>query len=230
MNRLTRITAILIQLQSKRVVTAKEIADRFEISLRTVYRDIKTLEEAGIPIGSENGVGYFIVDGYSLPPIMITEEEANAMLIAEKLIQSQGDTSLTKDFNSFIIKIKSVLRYTQKENLDKLNNRITPSSFIKGEVSNWLSTVQKAITNESVLLMTYHSIYKDEKTERLIEPLGLYFTEYKAWITVAYCHLRKDLREFRLDRIEDIKHTSEPPEYQEDFSLTEYFKSFWYPS
>lgn len=61
MNRLTRITATLIQLQSKNIVTAKEIAERFEVSLRTVYRDIKTLQEAGVPIGSENGVGYFIV-------------------------------------------------------------------------------------------------------------------------------------------------------------------------
>lgn len=67
MNRLTRITAILTHLQSKRIVTAKEIADRFEISLRTVYRDIKTLQDSGVPIGSENGVGYFIVNGYSLP-------------------------------------------------------------------------------------------------------------------------------------------------------------------
>jgi len=84
MNRLTRITSILTQLQSKKVITAKKIADRFEISLRTVYRDIKTLQGAGVPIGSENGMGYFIVDGYSLPPIMITEEEANALIIFQK--------------------------------------------------------------------------------------------------------------------------------------------------
>lgn len=86
MNRLTRITTILIQLQSKKIVTAKEIADRFEISLRTVYRDIKMLQDAGVPIGSENGIGYFIVSGYSLPPIMITEEEANALIVSEKLM------------------------------------------------------------------------------------------------------------------------------------------------
>ena len=87
MNRLTRITAILTQLQSKRVVTAREIAERFDISLRTVYRDIKTLQDSGVPIGSENGVGYFIVDGFRLPPISLTEEEANSLIILETFIK-----------------------------------------------------------------------------------------------------------------------------------------------
>ncbi|NMH88097.1 helix-turn-helix transcriptional regulator [Flavivirga algicola] len=225
MNRLTRITSILIQLQSKKVVTAKEIADRFEISLRTVYRDIKTLQEAGVPIGSENGIGYFIVDGYSLPPIMITEEEANALIVSEKLISNQGDASLIKDFNSVLIKIKSVLRSFEKENITKLENRITPS--LKKEVfeSNWLSTIQKSITNTKVLEIAYHSIYKDEQTLRKIEPLGVYYTD-KAWIAIAYCRLRKEIREFRLDRISRINPTFETFDYQHDFSLSKYFSRF----
>ena len=230
MNRLTRITAILIQLQSKKVVTAKEIAQRFEISLRTVYRDIKTLQDAGVPIGSENGVGYFIVDGYSLPPIMITEEEANAMLVAEKFIQAQGDLSLTKNFESFITKIKSVLDYAQKDRLTKLGGRITPSSLAKREKSNWLSAIQKAIADELVLSISYHSIYKNEKTKRSIEPLGLYFTDYQAWVVIAHCRLRKALREFRLDRILEMQEVSEGFEYEGEFSLTKYFQTNWVPS
>ncbi len=96
MNRLTRIIAILIQLQSKKIVTASEIAERFEISLRTVYKDIKNTWRSGVPVGSENGVGYFMVNGYSLPPIMITQEEANALIVSEKLILNQGDISWLK--------------------------------------------------------------------------------------------------------------------------------------
>lgn len=226
MNRLTRITAILIQLQSKKIVTAKEIAERFEVSLRTVYRDIKTLEEAGVPIGSENGVGYFIVDGYSLPPIMITEEEANALLIAEKFISNQRDSSLIKDFTSLLIKIKSVLRDTEKENLSKLEDRIIPSYFKKTIDSGWLSMIQKAIGNTQVLEIKYHSIYKDEKTTRKIEPLGIYFTENNAWVVIAYCRLRKELREFRLDRITEAKTTTIPIDYQEDFTLKGYFSKY----
>ncbi|MDD7886325.1 YafY family protein [Flavivirga sp. 57AJ16] len=228
MNRLTRITSILIQLQSKKVVTAKEIANRFEISLRTVYRDIKTLEEAGVPIGSENGIGYFIVDGYSLPPVMITEEEANALIVSEKLIANQGDASLKKDFNSILIKIKSVLRSFEKENIAKLENRITPSFKKDVFESNSLSLIQKSITNTKVLAISYRSIYKDEKTVRHIEPLGVYYTE-KAWIVIAYCRLRNDIREFRLDRILKINPTSQTFDYQKDFSLSKYFSRYTEP-
>ncbi|TAJ51095.1 MAG: HTH domain-containing protein, partial [Chitinophagaceae bacterium] len=93
MNRIDRVTAILIQLQSKRVVKAQEIADRFGISLRTVYRDVKTLEEAGIPVIGEAGVGYSIMEGYRLPPVMFTQEEATALLTAEKLVEKLTDAS-----------------------------------------------------------------------------------------------------------------------------------------
>ncbi len=222
LNRLTRITSILIQLQSKNVVTAKEIAERFEISLRTVYRDIKTLQDAGVPIGSENGIGYFIVEGYSLPPIMITEEEANALIVSEKFIANQGDTSLTKDFNSVLLKIKSVLKKTQKDNLSRLTGRVEPSSRVEVFKSNWLSVIQKAIVNTMVLEITYHSIYKNDETVRNIEPLGVYFTE-KAWVVTAYCRLRKEIREFRLDRITKVNTTKYTFDYQDKFTLQKYF-------
>ena len=128
MNRINRITAILTQLQSKRIVTAQTIADRFEISLRTVYRDIKSLQEAGVPIGSENGKGYFIVDGYRLPPIMFTEEEANALITADKLVHQKNDASLSKNYTSALIKIKAVLRNQQKEKIELLDSRISADS------------------------------------------------------------------------------------------------------
>lgn len=222
MNRLTRITAILIQLQSKKIVIAKDIANRFEISLRTVYRDIKTLQDAGVPIGSENGKGYFIVDGFHLPPIMITEQEANTLVIAEKLIQNQGDTSLNNDFSSLLYKIKSVLKGFQKDNYDKLENRITPSYIKKPLKSISLSFFQNSILKNQVIKITYNSISKNNITHREIEPLGIYFSN-TAWILVAHCRLRLELREFRLDRIIDFKLTTKYFKNIENFNLTEYF-------
>ena len=100
MNRIDRLTAILIHLQTKRVVKAEEIAERFEMSLRTVYRDVKALMEAGVPIGSEAGKGYFIVDGYHLPPVMFTQDEASAMLLAGKLVEKMTDKSIKEAFES----------------------------------------------------------------------------------------------------------------------------------
>src|SRR3981189_3616994 len=117
MNRIDRLTAILIHLQSKKIVKAEEIANRFEISLRTVYRDVKALMEGGVPIGSEAGTGYFIVDGYHLPPVMFSQEEASSMLLAGKLVERMSDQSVRKAFESALLKIKCVLNDTEKSNL-----------------------------------------------------------------------------------------------------------------
>lgn len=225
MNRLTRITAILIQLQSKKIITAKEIAERFEVSLRTIYRDIKTLQDAGVPIGSQNGTGYFIVDGYRLPPISLTEEEANSLIISEAFIKKQGDKSLSKNFHSLLIKIKATLKNFQKEKVELLSSRTL--SFNKGNIieSNWLSDIQKSISSKSQLNITYKSISKEELTNRTIEPQAVYFTN-NVWVVIAFCHLRDGIREFRLDRIRSLNPTFIPFEKLLDFNLQKYFERF----
>lgn len=223
MNRLTRVTAILIQLQSKPVITAKEIADRFEVSLRTVYRDVKMLQEAGIPVGSENGVGYFLPEDFRLAPIALTEEEANAFLISEELMKNQGDKSLAKNFESAAIKIKSTLKNFQKENIQILSQRT--KSFIKDDKveSNALSLIQKAISDKIILEIKYLSLYKEEFTKRKIEPLAVYYTN-NTWIAVAFCHLRKEKREFRLDRIQSIFTTEQNFSGHQNFNFQNYFE------
>src|SRR6187549_2519287 len=124
MNRIDRLTAILIQLQSKKVVKAEEISERFEISLRTVYRDVKALMEAGVPIGSEAGKGYFIVDGYHLPPVMFTQDEASSMLLAGKFVEKMGDKSMKAAFESAMFKIKAVLSDPEKDHLEQLHSHV----------------------------------------------------------------------------------------------------------
>src|SRR5476651_2141904 len=124
MNRIDRISAILIQLQSRRVVKAGDIAERFGISLRTVYRDVKTLEEAGIPIIGEAGVGYSIMDGYRLPPVMFTKEEATAFLTAEKFMEKLTDAITEESYKSAMYKVRAVLRTTDKDYLEQIDQRI----------------------------------------------------------------------------------------------------------
>ncbi len=224
MKRLHRLTAILVKLQSKKVVQAADLADKFDVSIRTIYRDMLALSDAGVPIGAEAGTGYFLVDGYSLPPIMFTEKEANALITASKIIHTNNDKSLISDYDEAIEKVKAILNSTQKQKLELLEQRIVSPPFPKSPSSTYLSVIQKAITDLRVLEVEYTAASK-EFTKRAIEPLGVYFTN-TVWVLIAYCRLRNDYREFRTDRIINLMETSElfPPKF---FTLDEYFKRYY---
>jgi len=212
MNRIDRLTAILIQLQSKRVVKAQDIADRFSISLRTVYRDIRTLEEAGVPLLGEVGVGYSIMDGYRLPPVMFTKEEATAFLTAEKLIEKLTDTSTEEFYKSAMYKIKAVLRTTEKDYLENIDNyiEVLDSPYLPKDKTpaNPLQIILKSISEKNVLVIDYFANHSQEKTKRNIEPVGIFFLG-NYWHLVAFCQLRKDYRNFRTDRISHISPTNQ---------------------
>ena len=102
--RLSRLTAILIQLQTKRLITSTGLAERFGVSVRTIYRDIKALEQAGVPVLTEEGKGYSLMEGYKVPPVMFSESEANALITVEQLVQKNSDRSLVKDIQRQLIK------------------------------------------------------------------------------------------------------------------------------
>lgn len=212
MNRIDRISAILIQLQSRRVVKASDIADRFNISLRTVYRDVKTLEEAGIPLIGEAGVGYSIMDGYRLPPVMFTREEATAFLTAEKLMEKLTDPSSDENYKSAMYKIRSVLRMAEKDYLDNIDGHIEVlksrrSATIKLDL-NPLQIILSGIGERTVLSIHYFAMHNQQRTERCIEPVGVFYQD-NYWHLIAWCRLREDYRDFRLDRISNISLTKE---------------------
>ena len=199
--RLSRLTAILTQLQAKRLVTAPELASKFQVSVRTIYRDIRALEEAGIPILTEEGKGYSLLEGYRLPPVMFTESEANALITAEQLILRNKDASLVKEYQLAISKIRSVLRYSMKDKVDLLSSRVVfRVNAAQERTSNYLSDIQLALTNFNLINISYYSPVTEETTVRIIEPFALYSTE-ENWIVIAWCRLRFEYRAFRLDRI-----------------------------
>ncbi|MFK7923257.1 MAG: helix-turn-helix transcriptional regulator [Bacteroidia bacterium] len=221
-SRLSRLAAILTFLQSKKLITATEIAKRFEVSVRTVYRDIRALEASGVPIYTEEGKGYSLVEGYRIPPVMFTEDEANALITAESLIIRNKDTSLVKHYVEAITKIKAVLGYEEKEKADLLSQRLVFMQNLKlDSTSDYLLSIQSAIINFQRIELKYLSLYKDELTERSVQPLALYSTQ-ENWILIAYCELREAQREFRLDQIQELQ-LSEDLFEPHDFSLIEYF-------
>lgn len=224
MNRFDRVTSILIQLQSRKVVKAQDLAERFGVSLRTIYRDIRSLEEAGIPLYGEAGVGYSMADGYKLPPVMFTKEEAMAFLTAEKLIEKLADLETGKSYKEALYKIKAVLKGQEKDLLEEVEERIIVRKNLNPlrahSKSKFLPTILQAIGQKSVLSVEYHSFYKAEQTRRCLEPIGIFY-ESGNWHMIAYCRLRGDYRDFRIDRISALRATEEHFLDQHP-SLTEY--------
>ncbi len=225
MNRIDRLTAILIQLQTKRIVKAEEISERFEISLRTVYRDVKALMEAGVPIGSEAGKGYFIVDGYHLPPVMFNQDEASAMLTAGKLVDKMTDDSIRKAYESALLKVKAVMNASEKDHLENLQSSIavfrSPDTR-QVSANPFMADIQKAISHRFVLTLNYVS-GKQEHTVRQVEPIGVVYYSGK-WHLIAWCRLRQGYRDFRTDKIQKLSLAEEQFDLRGHYTLQDYLR------
>lgn len=207
--RLSRLIALLTLLQSKKVITATYIAKKFNVSVRTVYRDIRALEEAGVPIGVEDGKGYSIVEEFRLPPIIFSEREANAMITAEQIILRNTDASLIQDYSDAITKIKAVLRSSTKGKSELLSSRVVyAQNFERNITSNYVSIIQLALTDFLVIKLAYSSS-ENNATSRDVEPFALFYSPDEKWILVAWCRLRNDFRLFRLDRIQSLEVSTE---------------------
>jgi predicted DNA-binding transcriptional regulator YafY len=213
MNRIDRLSAIIIQLQSHRLIKAQQIAGKFSISLRTVYRDIHALQEAGVPVIGEAGTGYSLMEGYKLPPVMFNQEEASALLTAAKFMQTKTDASSLKYYTSALDKIKAVLRSAEKDHIEEIDEHIAvvqhPAFQYTEPAELHLQPILKSIAGALVVEIIYTSPEKKETTRRKIEPVGIYYLG-NHWHLVAFCRLRNDYRNFRTDRIEKLVFTDEP--------------------
>ena len=202
--RLSRLVAILTQLQTRRLVTATKLAEKFGVSTRTIYRDLKALEQAGVPILTEDGKGYTLMEGYKIPPIMFSENQANALILAEQLVLKNRDSSLIKDYAEAIDKVKAVLRQSEKDKANLLSSRTKFAKLENYEInSTVLSSLQNAITNFHLVKLNYTNA-KNILSERVVEPFAL-LSILEGWLMVAYCRLRKEFRYFRLDRIQKLQ-------------------------
>src|SRR5262245_45359241 len=228
MNRVDRLVAIALRLQSRRVVRAEDLAAHFEISVRTIYRDIEALGQAGIPIVGEAGVGYSLMKGYHLPPVMFTAEEASALSLGAKLVEHLTDASLRKQMESALLKIRSVLPRERQDYLDRLDRSTTilsrcapPSPRLSSEA---LTPIQRAIGERRVLTLDYQAAGRGDGTKRQVEPLGLvYYGEN--WHLIVYCRLRQGVRDFRTGRIVRFQLLNQLFSGHDDFSLKRYLEA-----
>ncbi|MEP6712947.1 MAG: YafY family protein [Ferruginibacter sp.] len=223
MNRIDRLFGILTLLQSKKFVTAEKISDKFEISVRTVYRDIKALCEQGVPVSFEQPKGYFIVEGYFLPPVAFNSEEANALLLMESFVPGFTDQSISIHYTNALNKVKAVLRHSQKEKLELLGNNIKlqlPSRLTNDYAH--LALLQSSISSKNILDLQYKN-KNEESSNRKVEPIGLVFYAF-SWHLVAWCHQRQDYRDFKVSRIVNITNTDLPFSKTDHILLNDYMK------
>lgn len=232
MNRTDRLVGMVMHLQGRRVVRAEELAEHYGISLRTVYRDISALGEAGVPVVGEAGVGYSLVKGYHLPPVMLTAEEAGALFTGGELAKKFTDGSLNDAVDGALAKLRAVLPADKKDHLEHLA-RGTVIASMPGWTGGsqveagppCLAAVQQAVARRRVLAMAYRGRDRAEETLREVEPLGVVFYGGN-WYLVAWCRLRKDLRHFRVDRIQKLEPRTETFGSREDFSLSRHIEDY----
>ncbi|MFZ9683588.1 MAG: helix-turn-helix transcriptional regulator [Cephaloticoccus sp.] len=228
MNRTDRLVAMVMLLQGRRVVRAEELAAHFEISVRTVYRDMSALGEAGVPIAGEAGVGYSLVKGYHLPPVMLTTDEAAALFTGAELVKQFTDTSLDAALNAALDKLRAVLPRDKQDHVERLARRTVvmgrpAPAAVNPAAQPWFLQVQRGVVQRRVLQLRYRGRERREETLREVEPLGVVFYG-GAWSLVAWCRLRQDFRQFLIDRIRELNVTGETFPHRPDFSLAEHLK------
>ena len=248
MNRFDRVTSLLLLLQTRSVITAQFLSDHFGVSERTIYRDIRTLETAGVPIGSEAGVGYFLLPGYRLPPISFTLDEASSLLLGEKLLVASLDKESLGDYKQALNKVRAVIDNEDKDFLSAFDADIEvqptgshfPLEVIEGtdgdsagrnrladvpqQGHRWLRECRDALLRRQVVEIDYAAQSTQEGSTRAIEPIGLFYYHWH-WHLIAWCRLRESYRDFRLDRISRFSPLSEQFPRHSRLTLQEYMSN-----
>ena len=205
MNRVDRLIAYLVMFQSRDLLRAQDLATHFEISVRTVYRDIDALSQVGVPIYGVGGEGYRLMEGYYLPPVTFSPEEARALALALSMFVGfsvEGETQ--KSAENVRDKIRSILPNRQKREVEALQTILDfyaiPQLRLDFDDQQFVD-FQRAIHEHKLVRIVYHSFASNEKTERIIEPLSLVMLN-RNWLLAAYCRLREDVRNFNLARVD----------------------------
>ena len=201
MRRADRLFQIIQFLRTRRVTTALWLAERLEVSERTIYRDIKDLILSGVNIEGEAGIGYVVRRGFELPPLMFSEEEISALTLGARIVESWADTSLATAAQSALSKIETALPDDLKDNLGN-TLLFSPLARITPEISTTMAEIRHAADQRRKVSLQY-SRADGQASERIIWPLGLFFWG-SVWTIGAWCEMRNDFRIFRLDRIDSL--------------------------
>lgn len=200
-----RIVHIFFLLQSKAFLPIEELMEKFQVTKRTIYRDLSMLVRVGIPMFHTPGAGYSLVDGFRLSPARFTEGEVLSVMIAEKIMCNHETESVRRNFEQVLTKIKSSFYSHQKNEILHLQDKllIKEKFDAKDYVPDIMDTLLRSSVDKQLTEILYKNAKGDKPNLRTVEPIGV-FNENGNWYLLAYCHSRNDYRNFRLDRIQKI--------------------------
>jgi len=229
MNKTDRMLAIVIELQRKGVLRAEDLAAKFETSVRTIYRDVQALSEAGVPVAGAPGIGYSLMEGYFLPPISFKSEEAVALLIGADFVSMRLDAEFGAKARGAQEKIEAILPDNVRKEAEQLRSTIRLLNG-KGEQTRGLEKetfkqLRQAISHHRKVRFDYAkaSAAPDEirPSERTVAPYGLVLSK-GVWMLVARCELRQEIRHFRLSRMYRLTLLEESFYIDPDFRFEDY--------
>ncbi|NNE69454.1 MAG: YafY family transcriptional regulator [Rhodothermales bacterium] len=231
MNRTERLFALVLLLQNKPNMSSRDLAEHFGVSRRTVFRDLRALTESGVPLTYADEGGYEILEGYQLPPLMLTAREAATLLMGTEFMKLQSEASLRADADQVGLKIRSVLPREVKDYIDSLREKTVLDPYwihaaqeeAKADEGRWYR-LSEAVARERKVIMEYFVGSRGESTRRTVDPLGLvYYVDH--WNLIAFDHLRGEVRNFRLDRIETMHVLAEGFTRPEGFDLVRHLEA-----
>lgn len=198
MRRADRLFRIVQLLRSGRLQTARNLAEKLQVSHRTIYRDVQDLQLSGVPIEGEAGIGYTLRRDFDIPPLMFDREEITALVLGARMVQAWGGMQLTEAANRALRKIEAVLPVELRENIDEVL-LYAPGYGFSSELRSRLDILHIAAQERHIVLLAY-SREDGQPSIRRVRPLALYFWG-GAWTLASWCELRNDFRSFRVDRM-----------------------------
>lgn len=223
MRRADRLFQIVQYLRGGRLVTAAALAERLEVSRRTIYRDIADLQSTGVPIEGEAGIGYVLRSGYDLPPLMFTRAEIAALVAGIRMVRSWGGTGMARAAAEALVKIELVLPQAERGRIAAASV-FAPPMELTDAVRALIDTIEQAVERLEIVRFDYED-RAGAITSRRVHPLGLWFFG-KVWTLVAWCETRDDFRMFRLDRTRELEGTGERYRPAPERSLAECLRRY----
>ncbi|MHB8577149.1 MAG: helix-turn-helix transcriptional regulator [Dehalococcoidia bacterium] len=208
MNRTDRLMGILLELQARGELRAEDLARHFEVSVRSIYRDVQALCETGVPVVATPGKGYRLLDGYFLPPLSLTADEAAILALGGEFIRQRVDAELQNAARNALAKLVAVLPPSRRAEVERHTRELVFPAYGQAAPGERLRLIRSAIQERKVLRILYHAFRREASEWRDIEPISLVFVG-EAWHLAGYCRLRQAPRFFRLDRIDRLRSGSE---------------------